>query len=173
MAARLEREPAIADVDDGRRQAAASRQKTQPHPAKGEPRVTAAIPAKECPLLPTFIEAIVGDGDQLRPGASVDGDGGDPVVEIHRQARSDRTGVRRDAAPNSLGDPDRGEKVGAWQQQNKLVAPPATGDVSWPQRFTDGFGRVHQRAISGRMAEAVVDRFEVLQIEHRNGDRIP
>ena len=90
MAARLECEPAIADVDDGRRQAAASRQKTKPHPPKGEPRVTAAIPAKESPLLPAFIKSIIGDGDQICHRASVDGDGSDSVVEIHRQARSDR-----------------------------------------------------------------------------------
>ena len=75
-----------------------------------------------------------------------------------------------EARAHALGDPGGYLGVGADDRGEFLAAEPADHVVDAHAVAHRG-GEDPQRLVAGRVTEAVVDRLEVIEIEHHQGDR--
>ncbi|KAF0118967.1 MAG: hypothetical protein FD152_4582 [Xanthobacteraceae bacterium] len=119
-----------------------------------------------------FIEALIGLLQQARKR---------PTRAADRAADADRhadalAGVQIDAdrgdlLPNALRNgrrfvlPDAGEKDG------KFLAADPTDEITCPRAGGNGLSRQLQRPVAGRMAKAVVDRLEVVEVDDEKDAR--
>ena len=110
------------------------------------------------------IHGDVGVAQQLARGVAVaancDADAG---ADVHLLAEHPER--RAEGAANPLGDSGRGRDVGVLEENRKLVAAQPRGSVLRPQGRPDPMRRLDQDMISRRVAEAVVDRLEVVQVD--------
>jgi hypothetical protein len=58
------------------------------------------------------------------------------------------------------------------EEDRELVSAQTGGRVGGPQTFMQSLGHRHQQLITGCVAQAVVDRLEVVEVEEQNGKRI-
>ncbi|KAI0254932.1 hypothetical protein BJV78DRAFT_1280002 [Lactifluus subvellereus] len=80
------------------------------------------------------------------------------------------------AEPNSgdlfqdtlLAQLDGSRAVGLWQQKQKFFPAPAGETIGGAQRRPEGVGKTAQRDVAGMVAEAVIDVFEMIDIEQGN-----
>ncbi len=73
--------------------------------------------------------------------------------------------------PQPVGRYQRVVGVGVWQQDRELVTTDAEGTVAVAQGVADGVGHAYKQAIAGRMAFAVVDDLEVVEVDQQQRHR--
>ena len=70
----------------------------------------------------------------------------------------------------AVGGHERVGGVGVRQDDRELVAADAEGTVAVAQRVADAVGHAHEQAVAGRMALAVVDDLEVVEVDEQQRD---
>jgi len=94
----------------------------------------------------------------------------DPHVQRLRRKLSERsnTGVSLEAVPGL----SRGlVLVGAREDDRELLAAGAAGDIGEADAVAQDAGELDQDGVAGRMAEAVVDELETVEVEQEHGDQ--
>ena len=110
----------------------------------------------------------VGVAQQLIGGVAVLADGdADAGADVDLLAQNPEGSPKGDS--NSLRDAGRGGDVGVLEQDGELVAAEAGGRVLGAQRRSDSVGRLDQHVVAGGVAEAVVDRLEVVEVDEEHG----
>src|SRR5439155_1420549 len=69
------------------------------------------------------------------------------------------------------GHPLGGAAVGGLEEEGELVAPETGHRVLRADAALEAFGHLHQQAVAGRVAQRVVDRLEVVEVEEEDGER--
>ncbi len=108
----------------------------------------------------------LGRVDRVVIGGPADADSdGDPLVALgHRRLA--------DGAPDPF--TDLGDVIGtrAWQQDQELLAPVADEGVSLADDASAGLRDGTEDPVAGQMPVRVVDRLEVVEIEHEEAQRV-
>src|SRR4051794_10212991 len=129
------------------------------------------VPCGDDAVLPVafrLVERAVGGGHQALADRGL-GEGRDAEadrdVDARAVGREDRPLLQR--APSALGETGGAVEVGAWQHDRKLPPAPACRHVDLAHALAQRLGELDEHAIADRVAEAVVDRLEVVEVgEH-------
>src|SRR5690348_16552397 len=71
-----------------------------------------------------------------------------------------------DCAANALGSVHRPVTLRLWENDHKLLPAPTSQDIDAAQGATDDRAQLLQCGVPTSMSESVVDRLEVVQIQH-------
>ena len=78
--------------------------------------------------------------------------------------------LRSGGRSHALGDPDRLScAVDTWADDNELVTADAADSVALARCSTKAVGRFGQEPVTGRVAESVVDRLEMIKVDEDEG----
>src|SRR5918992_2533685 len=141
--------------------ARSGRQREQPRPGRDHP-----VPPLELGL----VECLVGGPQQLLRGGGVLGEAGDP--DGHRQVDPAHVGAERRAVgghPQLLGHGQAALQVGLGQDEHELLAAVAGEGVDVPDAAGDPAPELDQHLVAPLVAVAVVDRLEVVDVQHEQG----
>src|ERR1043166_9927643 len=82
-----------------------------------------------------------------------------------------RKGTLLDIGPDALGDSSSFFSVGLRQEDRKFFSAESRGNVCTAQRVADNVSDHLQRRVARGMAELVVIRFEMIDVEHHKTHR--
>lgn len=114
-----------------------------------------------------LVEALVGGFEKFG--------GREAVGRVKRMANADgecrRVALHAKATADALGDVLRSFRVGVQQQNRELISPVTSGYFRAAAVFLHNAGQAIEGVIPGKMAEAIVDAFQVVEIEQEQRKR--
>ncbi len=92
---------------------------------------------------------------------------GNPGADGHRDALAKVANLElADRRANTLGQQVRAVEIGVAQHHHELLAPVAKQQVAVAHAAPETVGERLQHRVAGGVAEAVVDRFELVGVDH-------